>query len=148
VVVPDITKQDLAVDSLMSAFSKATVVDRRETPSYGYRAVHVIVEISGKTVEIQVRTRFQHIWAEISEKYADLYGSEIKYGGGEPNIRWILEHLSNAVAGYEDNERDFVRLDESGRVRTLRDAMEKQRENIAEVLDEVISLLDNKTGDK
>jgi ppGpp synthetase/RelA/SpoT-type nucleotidyltranferase len=49
------------------------------------------IEISGKTVEIQVRTRFQHIWAEISEKYADLYGSEIKYGGGAPNIRWILE---------------------------------------------------------
>jgi putative GTP pyrophosphokinase len=148
VVVPDITKQDLAVDSLMTAFPNAAVVDRRETPSHGYRAVHVIVEISGKTVEIQVRTRFQHIWAEISEKYADLYGSEIKYGGGEPNIRWILEHLSNAVAGYEDNERDVVRLDESGKVRTLRDAMEKQRENIAEVLDEVISLLDNKTGDK
>jgi hypothetical protein len=57
-------------------------------------------------------------------------------------------NLSNAVAGYEDNERDVVRLDESGRVRTLRDAMEKQRKNIAEVLDEVISLVDNKTGDK
>ena len=41
-----------------------------------------------------------------------------------------------------------MRLDESGRVRTLRDAMEKQRKNIAEVLDEVISLVDNKTGDK
>jgi len=26
--------------------------------------------------------------------------------------------------------------------------MEKQRKNIAEVLDEVISLVDNKTGDK
>src|SRR5262245_11018987 len=64
VVVPDITKQDQVVDSLVSAFPKANVVNRREKPSYGYRAVHVIVEISGKMVEIQVRTRFQHIWAE------------------------------------------------------------------------------------
>jgi putative GTP pyrophosphokinase len=148
VVVADITKQDLVVDSLIGAFPKANVVDRREKPSYGYRAVHVIVEMSGKTVEIQVRTRFQHIWAEISEKYADLYGSEIKYGGGEPNIRWTLEHLSNAVAGYDDIEKGVVRLDASGSLRKLRDAMEKHRKNIAEVLDEVISSVDNKTGDK
>ena len=37
VVFPDITKQDLAVDSLMTAFPNAALVDRRETPSYGYR---------------------------------------------------------------------------------------------------------------
>jgi putative GTP pyrophosphokinase len=147
VVVPDITKQDQAVDSLVSSFPKVNVVDRREKPSYGYRAVHVIVEISGNTVEIQVRTRFQHIWAEISEKYADLYGSDIKYGGGKPHIRWILEHLSNAVAGYEDIEKSVVRLHKSDSVRKLRDAMEKQRKNIGELLDEVISSVDDMMGD-
>lgn len=147
-VVPDITKQDVVVDSLMNAFPKANVVDRREKPSYGYRAVHVIVEISGKTVEIQVRTSFQHIWAEISEKYADLYGSEIKYGGGEPNIRSTLEQLSKLVAVYEDIERQVVRPDASPSVRKLRAAMGRQRKNIGKLLDEVISSMDNRTGDK
>src|SRR6266704_1936073 len=48
------------------------IIDRRDTPSHGYRAVHVIVRHSGKLVEIQVRTALQHLWAELSEKLADL----------------------------------------------------------------------------
>jgi ppGpp synthetase/RelA/SpoT-type nucleotidyltranferase len=37
------------------------VIDRREKPSHGYRAVHVIVECGGRMVEIQVRTELQHL---------------------------------------------------------------------------------------
>ena len=88
VIVSDILEQDRVVGSLLfGAFNDARIVDRREEPSYGYRAVHIVVEMFGKVVEIQVRTTFQHMWAEISEKYADLYGSDVKYGGGTEDIR-------------------------------------------------------------
>jgi hypothetical protein len=55
-IVGDVMRQDAAVECLTKAFAEATVVDRRKIPSYGYRAVHVIVRHHGTPVEIQVRT--------------------------------------------------------------------------------------------
>jgi ppGpp synthetase/RelA/SpoT-type nucleotidyltranferase len=37
------------------------VMDRRKNPSYGYRAVHVIVMTQGASVEIQVRTALKDL---------------------------------------------------------------------------------------
>jgi hypothetical protein len=61
-------------------------VDRRIEPSQGYRAVHVIVYPDGVPVEIQVRTRWQHEWADMFEKLADLIGRGIRYG--QPPAHW------------------------------------------------------------
>jgi putative GTP pyrophosphokinase len=149
VVVPDILEQDRVVGSLLSGmFDDARVVDRREEPSYGYRAVHIIVEISGKTVEVQVRTIFQHIWAEISEKYADLYGSDIKYGGGVEEIHRVLATLSGYIATYENLEDTLGRLEESDEVREMLEKMRVLREDLARELDEEISRIDSEKGEK
>ena len=43
---------------------------------------NLIVSIDDKSVEIQVRTKLQHRWAEVSEKGADLLDRAVKYGGG------------------------------------------------------------------
>jgi ppGpp synthetase/RelA/SpoT-type nucleotidyltranferase len=43
-------------------------VDRRKTPSHGYRAVHLIARINGVPIEIQVRTALQDAWAQVFEK--------------------------------------------------------------------------------
>jgi putative GTP pyrophosphokinase len=72
VVVPGIKEQDKAVGDLHSLFQNSIVVDRRERPNNGYRAVQVIINASGKLVEVQVRTMLQHGWAELSEKAADI----------------------------------------------------------------------------
>jgi ppGpp synthetase/RelA/SpoT-type nucleotidyltranferase len=50
------------------------LVDRRFEPLRGYRAVHVIVTVNKRLVEVQVRTRLQHHWANLFEKFADIVG--------------------------------------------------------------------------
>jgi hypothetical protein len=76
--------QDRVVDLIVNAFPGSSRRDRRADPSYGYRAVHVIVHADGCVCEVQVRTRRQHQWAEISERLGDSWGRQIRYGG-EPD---------------------------------------------------------------
>lgn len=101
IVVDDVPAQDRVVESLRQLYPDAAIVDRREIPSHGYRAVHVLAGVSGKTVEIQVRTLAQNIWASLSEKAADLLGSEVKYGGGDKEIQRLLTEACRAVEGME-----------------------------------------------
>ena len=101
VVVADVVKQEQFVATLRTVFPGASVIDRRDKPSYGYRAVHIIAEISGRPVEIQVRTALQHMWAEVSEKSSDVLDPAIKYGGGPEEWRRRLTVVSRSVAAYE-----------------------------------------------
>src|SRR5260370_30392112 len=80
IVVEDLAAQDDALRQLAEMFQNAQVDDRREKPSFGYRAVHLIVKIEGKPVEIQVRTQLQHLLAEVSEARADRSTTDLKYG--------------------------------------------------------------------
>lgn len=100
-IVPDMANQDRVVQSLQTVFESTSTVDRRQKPSHGYRAVHVIVSHLGKMVEIQVRTELQHLWAEFSEKAADLVGSEFKYGGGDKELQKVFQDLSSILAQAE-----------------------------------------------
>lgn len=79
-------EQDQAVERIMRAFGSCPRqperIDRRETPSHGYRAVHVIVYEDSTPMEIQVRTKLQDTWAQITEKLGDLWGRGLRYGDG------------------------------------------------------------------
>jgi ppGpp synthetase/RelA/SpoT-type nucleotidyltranferase len=105
VVVTGVMEQERVVASLRAAFPGASVIDRRDNPSYGYRAVHIIAEISGKPIEIQVRSSLQHLWAELSEKSSDVLDPTIKYGGGTDEWRNRLTTSSESVAAYEKFEK-------------------------------------------
>jgi ppGpp synthetase/RelA/SpoT-type nucleotidyltranferase len=74
------TEQDQLVARIVELFSGADVKDRRAEPSHGYRAVHVIVEVDQRFVEIQVRTTLQDLWAQVFERLADRWGRGIRYG--------------------------------------------------------------------
>lgn len=78
-------RQDEAVKRIVEHFSDQTkpprVIDRRSTPSHGYRAVHVIVYPDDIQVEVQVRTDVQNSWAQVMESLADRWGRSIRYGG-------------------------------------------------------------------
>lgn len=101
IVVADAPAQEVIVGALRRIFKQSLVVDRRARPSHGYRAVHVVAEIDRIPIEIQVRTGLQHAWAELSEKYADVHDSSIKYGGGPAETRTLLDTWSELIQRLE-----------------------------------------------
>jgi ppGpp synthetase/RelA/SpoT-type nucleotidyltranferase len=84
--------------------------------------VHLIVKFNGLPVEIQVRSQLQHYWAQYSEMIADQRGQDLKYGGGDVEIRRFLEKLSLEVAQLEQqlDQQDIRPTPES-----LKDQFEK-----------------------
>jgi putative GTP pyrophosphokinase len=107
-VVPDILEQSRVIGLLAGLFTNTATVDRREKPSHGYRAVHVIVRIEEKLVEVQVRSSLQHVWAELSEKLSDLVDPRIKYGGGDEWFVRFLQNTSNMILGLESGELQWI----------------------------------------
>jgi len=102
----DAPEQDLLTSLLSFTFPGSEIDDRRQKPSHGYRAVHVVVTSpDGLMVEIQVRTRAQHRWAQVSEKLADLLDPAVKYGGGPQWAMDALESYSETVKVCEELER-------------------------------------------
>jgi ppGpp synthetase/RelA/SpoT-type nucleotidyltranferase len=105
IIVDDLDAQDRITAALTQLFEGAHVTDRRQEPSHGYRAVHVIIRSSDHPVEVQVRTQLQHMWAELSEKMSDALGIALKYGGGPEAASSILTRLSEVVTKQEEVER-------------------------------------------
>jgi putative GTP pyrophosphokinase len=105
VVVGGVLEQDRLAARLKADFPDAEVKDRRDRPSHGYRAIHVIVKLNRKAIEIQVRTSLQHLWAEVSEKASDVFDPAIKYGGGPREWQKFLADCSVLIAHLEGMER-------------------------------------------
>lgn len=80
-----------------------------------------------RSVEIQLRTREQHLWAELSEKLADTVDPALKYGGGPENTLQELMAYSELLSKVENFE--------------LADATLHQREQIAAWKKELAALL-------
>jgi putative GTP pyrophosphokinase len=104
-VVENVEDQEKVVESIKSAFSDFKIDDRRKKPSHGYRAVHVIVNVNGRLVEIQVRTALQHLWAEFSEKVAETVNAGVKYGEGPALIKNTLHATSHLIDVLEKDEK-------------------------------------------
>ena len=107
IVVPDVLTQTDAIGALVGKLGEMKIFDRREKPSHGYRAVHLIARCEGRPIEIQVRSAFQHMWAEFSEKAADSVDPALKYGGGPEPWKTYLLRTANIVA---EREQFLVRL--------------------------------------
>ncbi len=73
-------EQDALTERLLGALPDSKVIDHRRRPQRGYRAVHIVARYSGVTVEIQIRTRYQHAWAEVTERIGDAWGHGILHG--------------------------------------------------------------------
>jgi Region found in RelA / SpoT proteins len=77
-------EQDQVSAQIMGIWPDAGYIDRRENPSHGYRAIHIVPRIDGCQVEIQLRTEYQDLWAQGMETFGDIWGRAIRYGG-EPD---------------------------------------------------------------
>lgn len=100
-ITPNRITQNSILESLKKLFPFTSVIDRRNKPSYGYRAVHVIIKIDNKIIEVQIRTTLQHSWAEVSEKLSDKFDPSIKYGGGSQDLQAALLNISNLIDKFE-----------------------------------------------
>jgi GTP pyrophosphokinase len=137
-VVADIASQDRVVESVTTLFKQARVSDRREHPSHGYRAVHVILKHRERLVEIQVRTVLQHSWAELSEKISDVVDPGIKYGIGNQGMIEALLKLSTEVAREEAQEVALATLQHRiAAMLSEDDVAEARQEQLINLQDEI-----------
>ena len=104
-VVATAVLQAQTLAALQRAFPDLKLVDRRLRPSHGYRAVHAIVVVDGVSVEIQVRSLLQQLWAEFSERLSDIVDAALKYDGGPKTFRQGLYSISKDIAELEEIER-------------------------------------------
>ena len=132
-IVTDTANQESVVQSLTSLFEQTAISDRRQKPSHGYRAVHVIVNSGGNLIEIQVRTAMQQLWAELSEKFSDVIDPAIKYGGGKAGVQELLTELSALVAEVEALEPTSAE-----RPAGFNERLSSLRKDIAKLLRDII----------
>lgn len=130
IVVQDLVAQDEVVHKLKSVFDNLEVDDRRERPSHGYRAVHVILEKRGKLIEVQVRTKLQHAWAELSQKLSDVVDGAIKYGGGDEELVSLLSTTSNLTMDWDLT----VKTRDHGKMLETSQRLFEVQERLAEVV--------------
>lgn len=62
----------------------------------GYRGVHVVVEYSGRNIEVQLRTRTMPEWAYTVEQLSGRYGQNYKRDGDSP-IQRLMAVISEAM---------------------------------------------------
>jgi ppGpp synthetase/RelA/SpoT-type nucleotidyltranferase len=150
VVVDTIAQQEKALGSVTREFSERRIDDRRQKPSHGYRAVHVVVKVDGKPVEVQLRTELQQAWAEVSEKMADVVGVDIKYGGGPASVRGVLKQLADVISSHEAKEASLPANIENGTdkaearvVETARERLKATKRELQQICRELIMRLED-----
>jgi putative GTP pyrophosphokinase len=107
VIVKDYAEQNVLRDTMQALYPDCKIYDRREKSSFGYRAVHLVIKVEARLVELQIRTEFQHVWAQISEKLADLFGQDLKYQVSTIQLKIELDNFSNSVHTSEQGFLDF-----------------------------------------
>lgn len=71
----------------------------------GYRALHILLYRSGYKLELQIRSRIQHYWAESIERTSVIYGYHLKEGEGDPAVIGYFQRLSDAFYEIESGRQ-------------------------------------------
>ncbi len=82
------------------------IVDYREKgrDDSGYRAVHIILKRNNIRIELQLRSRIQHYWAESIERTSIIYGFSLKEGEGNSIVIDYFKKTSDAFYYLENNQ--------------------------------------------
>jgi ppGpp synthetase/RelA/SpoT-type nucleotidyltranferase len=63
----------------------------------GYRALHIILEVSGCMLELQIRSKIQHYWSESIERTSVIYGCRLKEKEGDHLVIDYFKEFSNIL---------------------------------------------------
>jgi len=108
----------------------------------------VLVVTAGTSVEVQVRSALQHLWAELSERLADVVDSSIKYGGGEQQVRRLLSFASEHIAELEEFEKEMKASPEEAigeqrsELQRIQESITRAKNSLAESFRDYISKLE------
>ncbi|MEW5838832.1 MAG: RelA/SpoT domain-containing protein [Pseudomonadota bacterium] len=98
-------------------FKIEKITDYREKgrDDTGYRSLHIIMERSNLKLELQIRSRIQHYWAESIERTSVIYGHHLKEKEGEPEVINYFKCLSDVFyeieAGREPTSTQKIQID-------------------------------------
>ena len=132
----------MVVERFVEQGHRCSVKDRREDPMIGYRAVHVIVSIGGRFVEVQLRTVGQDLWANIFERVADMFGRGIRYGetpeyGGQA-VTDVISSMEGFSATLYELEKDVVASIVDGSDRDTAEAeLDRNLDGLRQILQDV-----------
>ena len=83
----------------------------------GYRAVHIHTTYQDRKIEVQFRTRWQHLWAKYVEDLTGWADIDFKNEHGPAEALQSLQHLSVGLAHFEANRfGDDAFMDEVSRL--------------------------------
>ena len=110
IIVADRMEQIAIVGRLVSTYDVQQVDDKSDDPKFGYRAVHLDIRYRGQLMEIQVQTRNQFRWQQVSERAAG-YDVSIKYGGGSREVGQALLELSELGYQHDLDGEEFSEIE-------------------------------------
>ncbi|WP_374338634.1 RelA/SpoT domain-containing protein [Leeia sp.] len=112
------------ISEYLKAKAKASsVFDILQTTDYrergrddtGYRSLHFILQREGCKLELQIRSRMQHYWAESIERTSVIYGYHLKEKEGSPEVISYFKALSDVFyemeAGREPSAEHKIEID-------------------------------------
>lgn len=113
VIFDDNEAIDLFNRQLETRLTEKNIFNLQRTTDYrpngrddsGYRALHKIFDYKGRFLELQLRSRAQHYWAESVERTSVFYGRRIKEGEGHLSIIEYFKLLSGAFLAIESGHR-------------------------------------------
>jgi len=98
----------------------------------GYRSIHVVTSYRGRTVECQIRTELQNLWANLVETIGGELDLNLKAGDGPEEIHSQLIQLAEVLADIDReglNDRNQRRMNKSFEaVMLVRSQLQQERE--------------------
>ncbi len=104
VILPTMVEQHQTRHRIRESWEIMRERDYQAAPRDGYRALHIVVRAQDRPVEVQVRTEMEDLWANASEALANRLHPEIKYGGGPPDVRDLLDSMSRVCEVADTSE--------------------------------------------
>ena len=104
-------------ESKVLSIHKVTDYRAKGRDDTGYRALHLILNVHEYKIELQIRSKIQHYWAEGIERTSVIYGYRLKESEGSFSVLSYFKNLSDVFSEIEVNRvpssQQKIELDKS-----------------------------------